>query len=389
MNYYAAKDTVKFLAKKQKKVYLYGSNMGYANFGDIIQLKNEIKFHKNETGLEPVVMLRLEAPFGGAKHEQNQKWYGTQHFVYMTGEDRGKKAFDGLQRVKKARPGAPLHVYGGGFLNGFWGKDMVGEIRHILEDLEVGEYVFSGQQVAESVLPELQALFDYKQPALFGLRDKQSLTTLRGGLPEVNSLYSFDDVTEILTEWLGGQKVKQGKNAANVAWHFNTTNYVAEGLANVRDKMTAVSAKYKGSTHTMLQAYNDKTYQAKDSLQSIVEMEVELPFTSYHVVNIGQMALEMDANKGNYPEIGELLTGTKIAVTSSYHTAMVMNYLGVPAFLMAANDYYAQKQQGLGYSPDFGAFLADPSINLKTFAKEREERDAWLKILRGFFVGLG
>lgn len=385
MNYYAAKDTVKFLSKKQKKVYLYGSNMGYANFGDIIQLKNEIKFHKNVTGLEPVVFLRLDAPFGSEKHARNQAWYGTQHFVYMIGEDKGKKAFD-LPRIKKIHSGAPLHVYGGGFLNGFWGKDMVGEIRHILEDFAVGEYVFSGQQLSESVLPELKQLFNYKMPALFGLRDKQSLVTLRDGLPEVNSLYSFDDVTEILTEWLGGQTVK-AKNGANVAWHFNTTHYVAEGLTSVRDKMAAVQQKYDG-THTVLQAYNDKTYQAKDSLQSIVEMEVELPFTSYQVVNIGQMALEMDANKGEYPKIGSLLAGTKVAITSSYHTAMVMNYLGVPAFLMAANDYYAQKQQGLGYSSDFEAFLKDPSINLKTFAEEKKEREAWLRILHGFFLGL-
>ncbi len=158
MYYYASKNTERYLKTNKQWVYLFGSCGGYSNFGDVIQLKNAIMFHKQTTKLEPVVVMFLNALDGSQHPGRLQQWYDVEHFVFVS-----KEALDasdaGLYPLESVRVQRPMHVYGGGFLNHFWGGDMIEVISHLLDDFKITRYLFSGQQIDESVMPLLKKLF--------------------------------------------------------------------------------------------------------------------------------------------------------------------------------------------------------------------------------------
>ena len=133
MYYYATKQTHQFLKSTKNRVYIFGSCGGYNNFGDVIQLKDAIAFHRKRTGVEPVVVMFLGSLEGSFHVASFQRWYDVEHFIFLSPEHLD--ASDArLSPITEIRAGFPLHVYGGGFLNKFWGKDMIAAIRSMLQD---------------------------------------------------------------------------------------------------------------------------------------------------------------------------------------------------------------------------------------------------------------
>lgn len=253
-------------------------------------------------------------------------------------------------------------------------------------------YAFSGQQIDPEITRELKALFKVKKPVYFGLRDRASLGFMQKDLPDVDSRFSFDDVTEILEQWVSHkpsakQRLRNHFATPSVLWHINISSYVTDDKNALREKMVRVQEAHPDYTLTIAHAYNDRRRNLFDSLQSIVEFENDFPYSVYKVINIAQMAMELQPHKDSFANLASLIGTVKFAVTSSYHTAMLMNYFGIPAYLMSANDYYAQKQKGLGYETDFEKFLANPEVNLRDFSEERKEREQWLELLEAVYVG--
>lgn len=379
MNYYATKETIKFLKNgSDKKVLLFGGNTGHTNYGDVLQLKNEIQFHQAKTHLAPVILFRYSDPLGASAAAANETFYNLKHIIYMTPEDLGRKS-SGLYKMTDLPAGIPMHIYGGGYLNSFWGKDIIKLIRDILGDFEVSEYVFSGQQIAKELTPDLKALFDFKSPVLFGTRDLQSFKYVKKILPK-DTRFSFDDVTEILSDWSPKKKPKKAQKK-HIVWHFNTTHYTASNIMDIKERILRVKEKYPGRTHLIVQAFNDR--EAKDSLQTIIDLESHFPLHDYKVINLSQIALE---DNSGAPAAIARLAEAELAIVSSYHVAMTLSYMDVPVYLMAANSFYQQKAKGLGYSANIEKFLRKPAINLRDFREEREQRKAWLKELVSAFT---
>lgn len=389
MYYYADTKTRKFLESDKSRVYIFGSCGGYNNFGDVIQLKNAIDFHRKRTKLEPVVVMFLGSLEGSYHPEAFKRWYDVAHFIFLSPELLDASDAH-LAPVEKIRSGFPLHVYGGGFLNKFWGKDMIEAIRSMVVDFKVSKYAFSGQQIDPEITKDLKKLFTIKAPERFGLRDRASLSYMEKDIPKVKSVFSFDDVTEIFEQWSkrklsSKQRLRNKLATPSVLWHINISSYVTDNKSALRDKMVEVQRRHPRYSLTVAHAYNDRRRGLFDSLQSIVEFENDFPYSVYKVINIAQMAMELQPHKDLYANLAGLIGNVKFAVTSSYHTAMLMNYFGIPAYLMSANDYYAQKQKGLGYETNFEKFLANPQVNLRDFAEERRERVVWLDDLAGVY----
>jgi exopolysaccharide biosynthesis predicted pyruvyltransferase EpsI len=372
---------------------MYGSNVGYANFGDILQLKSQIGFHKTITKRNPVLMLRIDAPYGFSKDGSNKDWYEVEHIIYMSNNDHGS-SYGNLVKIppKSAKPQL-MHIYGGGFLNEFWGKTMLGEIIDSMSILMVKDYYFSGQQVSQPIAKYIGTTLKDNPPLLFGTRDRQSYDFMKASAIAEQTRFSFDDIIEIFQLWISNQHVGlktkiRSKASSSVAWHYNTTGYVAEKQTNLLDTINTVKVRQPGLNCILLQAYNDPTGEAMDTLQTTVALEGAFPYTSYKVVNLAQMALSINMKQGLYPDVAGLLAGVRLAVTSSYHTAMFCAMLGIPSFLLAANGYYSQKQKALGFGEDLNKFAKSPRLRTSKLSSQIHNRQEWLNEITATLEGV-
>jgi len=381
---FTTKETARLLGEATTKaVYLYGSNMGYANFGDILQLKNEVYYHQHQTKLIPVITLRFDAPYGFARHTENKHWYSVENICYLA-KDNASVPRGWVELKKNIVMPQLLHVYGGGFLNSFWGEEMLEEIISVRDILGVKNYFFSGQQVSEGMSKTIYKRLKKNPPFTFGVRDKESLKFMQGNAKDFNVEFSFDDITELFQEWVRHKPSTVVKMRSSlrktVLFHFNTTGYVNSSAESLQDKLRYISANTPLQC-VLLQAYNDGSGEAKDTLQTVIAMENNFPYTSYKVINLAQLALEIKPVAGHYPNLAALLSGAKMAITSSYHTAMIATLLGIPSYLMVENEYYQQKQRALGLEIDFNKFMSQPILQSNKIVTQIEERQLWLKLL--------
>ena len=392
MKIYTRSTTKEFLTNPNSKaVYLYGSNMGYSNFGDILQLKNEIWYHQKMGKFTPIVFLRLNAPYGYGHEPQNLEWFNVEHICYIA-DDNIKKP-KGLQEIKPGSVTPHLfHVYGGGFLNSFWGKEMLNEILTIKNHLKVEKYFFSGQQISKEMAQHLSKELNGREPFVFGVRDKESLEYMQAFAPNINVRFSFDDITEIMNEWVTKQKsgVKsrlKSRVSPTALWHFNTTKYVAASNDVLAMRIHKLK-KLHDYNAVLLQSYNDGSGETKDTLQTVVNMENSFPYTSYRVLNLAQLALDINPLRDAFPDIINTIGGAKIAVASSYHTAMLCVLLGIPSYLMVENEYYQQKQKALGLEVSFDRFIEEPVLRNEMIYSQMNERLDWLTHINNLLVDI-
>ncbi len=390
MYFYSNQKTKELLESSKPRVYLYGSCTGYNNFGDIIQLKNTILFHKRFTGLEPIIIMDLNSLTSANHPKLLESWYHTSFFIFLSSKNVDANEAD-LIILQNVMSGGLLHVYGGGFLNHFWAKSSAAGIESILKQLAVSDYIFSGQQIDNTAIKYLKDIFQVKIPLAFGLRDRQSLSIMKKNFPWLKPKFSFDDVTEVFEDWIKYSHstpkiwLKTKIQKPTIMWHFNFSYYTINDITAMLRKINLAIQYYPKYSATTAVAYNDKSYGLIDSLRSLIEFDTSFPYTNYQVVSLAQLALIINPVNNSYPNIMHSINNIAFAVTSSYHTAMFSNFLGIPAYLISTNDYYHQKQRGLGYKNNYKNFLQDPTINLPSYEKEKSDRRAWLDTIKVLF----
>ncbi|HEY1085860.1 MAG TPA: hypothetical protein VGE34_04005 [Candidatus Saccharimonadales bacterium] len=386
--YYTDEKTTKFLKSNEKRVYLYGGYGGYNNFGDIIQLKNTIYFYRQNTDIEPIIMLHAASLESSEHVEKFKKWFNCEYLLFVA--DKFVDASDaGISLVDKVSKNGLLHIYGGGFLNKYWGKGMIEKIQDMVVSLKPKEYIFSGQQIEEATVPILNELFGaVGAPALFGVRDRKSMEYMKQSLLDSKVLYfSFDDVTEIFELWRDNTQPNVKVRIINrlrpksIMLHINMSSYATSNKKRVLSRIRQAKRTFPKNRIMLAHIYNDIRASLKDTLQSVVQLENDFPYHEYRVVNLAQMALDLQVEERRYPVVGNVLGSVELAVVSSYHIAMFAGYFGIPAYLMAENGFYVQKQKSLGLETDFGKFMKNPEVNLKDYKQERAERGEWLKLL--------
>lgn len=386
--YYTDEETSRFLRAKDRRVYLYGGYGGYNNFGDIIQLKNTINFYRQYVGIEPVIMLHITSLEGPGHVTQFKRWFNCKHLLFIA--DEYVDASDaGLNLVDEVGVNSLLHIYGGGFLNKYWGKGMIQKIQDMIVSLKPQEYIFSGQQIEEATVPLLDDLFSaVGEPTLFGVRDYMSMEYMSQSLLGKDILhYSFDDVTEIFELWEANTRPSNKLRILNrfrsksTLLHINMSSYATSNKMRILSRIRQMKRTFPENRILLAHIYNDIRISLKDTLQSVVQLENDFLYHEYKVVNLAQMALDLDIDKKRYPAVGSVLSNVQIAIVSSYHIAMFAGYFKIPAYLMAENGFYSQKQKSLGLETNFGKFMENPNINLKNYENERSRRKEWLVTL--------
>lgn len=384
MYVFASNETKDFLASSSKRVIFYGSYDDPNNFGDIVQLKGALRLYPQHT---PVIVLSYRAYKEPGYLRHLKQWFDAKHFIFIADQPRPKEYSNELTVIKKPKRGGLLHVYGGGFLNGMWGEWKLQQITGLLDMFTPETYIISGQQIDEAVVPKLKSLFKKYPPALVGLRDRQSQAYLKPLEKTVNIRYSFDDVTEIFQRWTGQQNTLKSKLTSrfrndHYALHLNMAGYTGDTThhQDIKDAIRQAHERYGSYTPTMLHSYNERRLEfTKDSLGVLIELQEDFPYHNYDVVNLAQMSLDLSPARNYYPDVRGLLTNVRFGITCSYHTSILLSFLGKPTYLIASNDYYRQKRKGLGYPEDLTAYLADPTKYIRDFSDDIQARGEWLK----------
>lgn len=163
---------------------LVGSYDGSGNFGDVLQLASAIETVQRLPGSPlPVAVVERETH---AHHSTLLKHHSTQlaGAAFAHYHEGGEAAEDGLVELEPAiGPGhAALYVYGGGYLNGWWGARKVAHAAAAEQLIGTRslQVVASGLQVEESaVAPGGVAHELLSRASWIGVRDVRSLEYVR------------------------------------------------------------------------------------------------------------------------------------------------------------------------------------------------------------------
>ncbi len=370
-------------------VLLLGGYQGYANFGDVVQLKGAIRFHREKTGLEPVILCDLASLTDRSLIERMRAWFGVDgllfwSFAAMTVDGLGLAPLESSARI------AHLHMYGGGFLNRTWGAGMLALAEAAHGRFGVGHYVIGGQQVAEDFVPSLREHLARFPVVLAGGRDAASVRAL--SQCGVSGEDSFDDSAEVLAERVSAFSQSDGE-PSDLLLHLNISPYTRQasgddGLARCAKHLATLNdhlrkhAPARPPRVTLLASYSDRRVdRVMDSLCVVQQLEDRFPFNDCRMVDLAGLALRWSAAEASTSAL-RLRAG--LALSCSYHTALLCGLLGVPCFLLAENDYYSQKLRGLGFAEQsLGAFLERrPTVD---FSSRLEARRGWLEKLEAAY----
>ncbi|MED0671851.1 polysaccharide pyruvyl transferase family protein [Aneurinibacillus aneurinilyticus] len=375
------------LNQAQPKVILVGSYLGYSNFGDILQLKGAIKYHRETTHLEPVIVCALDSITNEKYIHKIRSWFDIEAVIFVDKTYYNLESL-GLHLLSKTKSIEHLHVYGGGFLNEMWGDYKIKIVEKLMEMFLIKNYVITGQQLSQSFLPKLKKHLSQFPPSVMGGRDIKSTELIKE--MGINGGFSFDDAFDILENWAGKLSLGKSKEltSSNVLFHINTSSYTyvqnsQEINQQVIKNLQLISSHYPESSITFLQAYEDQRFAVKDTLSSIINLEDDFPFIHYNVVDIAKMALLHNPSNKDHDQNLLYLRG-EIAVSSSYHTTLLLHLLGIPCWLVSLNEYYQQKKEGLGVYGTLKEFLNNPTI--PNYEDKRQARTAWLKELSNYFI---
>ena len=382
---YGDQDTIRVLNKDIPKVILIGGYLGYNNFGDILQLKEAIAFHKSVTTLEPVVICQVSSIPDKHFLSRLRSWFGVCAIIFIQDHAVDVALLD-LHLIGNVISIENLHLYGGGFLNKYWGEYFLKLVEGLIRNFSVDNYIISGQQIGAEFANKLKIHFEKYRPKLIGARDFESQKI-------INSIgfkceFSFDDASNIIENW-ARRKPVNCRTAGALLIHLNTSLYTwnkreeqREELNRVSQTLKTLAARFKTFEPVFLSAYSEYRISVRDTLATIISLEAELPYLDYRVMDIAHMALVHDPSSITIDNNLAIFSGG-VAVSSSYHTALFCNMLGIPCYMLSDNAFYKQKREGLGENRSLDQFLENPSV--LSYSRFMEQRVDWLEKLSSFF----
>ena len=377
-----------------RAVLLLGGYQGFANFGDVLQLKGVVRWHRRVSGLEPIVVLSTTSIADRGFHDRLRSWLGVRQLVYWSERPLDVQAV-GLTELRHAPAIGHLHVFGGECLASRWLGVFLTLIESTHARFGVGHYVLSGQQADLTAVPRLREHFNRHPPIVAGGRDPESADHIAAaGAP---AAYSFDDALEPLDQLVAEATRHQDlePRRADALIHLNTSYYTAADgdrngqpatslVGDLRALARAVArSDVEPAEVVVLQAFDDRRVdEISDSLGTIVELEDGFPFPAYRVVDLARLALEL----ARRPVAATLPSSARLAYTCSYHVTLLCTVLGIPCFLRAENSFYRQKRALLGLSAGtLTQFLRCPEA--PTLERQRCAREDWLNRLEAAYGG--
>ena len=349
---YADENSLFEIVSNEQKVLLVGSDFGYGNFGDVAQLKGTIDFYKENSSLTPIVVYHVNSISNANLIEKRKKQLNVKSILFISDNYLSFSEKFSLYLIEEAQNFSLIHLYGGGFLNSMWGDYILNIVEFFIDNLKLKNYIISGQQIEDKIIPRLIDHVSKYQPAFFGVRDYDSLTYLESA--GIEGIYSFDDAFEQLFKI--AQKVDNKKQNRILA-HFNISSYTgSEDKLFYFNNLLSELKMYDNTKLTMFNAYDDKRFEVSDTISVLKEFEDEFVYESYEVVH-GTKLLYDTYNDESYNCLS-----VKLAISSSYHTTMLMQLCGTPCWLISNNSYYDQKREALEVRQTFQEFIKEPFL---------------------------
>ncbi|MEM1868468.1 MAG: hypothetical protein QXY83_06470, partial [Thermosphaera sp.] len=365
--FFATESTLAELRSSHRVAILLGGFSGCWNFGDVAQLLGAIQWHRSQQvdtvcplaaltsarGIDPLVLV-----------------FGVQEWIFYEYYEDDSAAPDKLlikegytlHRVEDALSSRQsiFYVYGGGFLNRFWGAWQLRLIEDTLRQFKPSIYIVSGQQIDPEFSSAVAEHIKAHKPLIFGCRDQDSVAALSAH--NVKAYYSGDDSWEVLSQWadaVGRGRRRWWGQPRSFGLHLNLSWYThqekagtgssvkAEVLQELHDAFAALQGQFGADTCPIVVcAYPDPRLELVDSLSSL-----EMTFFAMYFPRFSSVDLMGLLAQRSWSLLKPLLDNMKVFIVFSYHTALFFKMLGVPTLLCAFNQYYQQKAKALGQEP--------------------------------------
>jgi hypothetical protein len=365
---YADQASQEVLACNSQKVITLGSDFGYGNFGDILQHISSLKTVKNSGRFDAISIMAANAinfrdfpSLALADYNADALIFVSEYPLILSESDPQ------LSLVAEIRNVAGLYLYGGGFLNTFWGDFVLNVVEYFLRRDERINYWLSGQQITPPFETRVTEHINLFRPKLLAVRDEMSLQLLIDqGLA---ADFSFDDATEALTDFTKRLSMRCGKG---LALHLNSTNYTGtDSLEHGLSKELARISLHDSANHdvTVFQAFRDSRQEVIDTNETIKRLDRLFPFYNHRTIDL--VGLLFDQSASNAAINLDLALG----YSCSYHVALWLQLAGIPCWLRSTNSFYNQKSQALQVTQSLDEFLRSPK--LADHSSNLERRAAW------------
>ena len=344
---YATRADRRRLRKARSAVLMVGSYDGSGNFGDVLQLAGAIETVSGLPG-SPLPVAIVERTTR-ASHTSLRSRFPDQlgGAVYAHFDDGSCTAHDRV--VELAAGEAPLdsvlYLYGGGYLNHWWGDRKVA-LSEAAERLAGGGallLVASGQQVEEGLIAAGGAAHELISRATWvGARDAGSLEFLRANLAQEphRIVVSGDDAVPLLH--LGPAVPEYLVN-----FHINAGEWVSDQPEAVIGRVVAILRRLGEASSRPLElqpviAYEDDRISEARLISEVMERH-RRDLERAGLIPAPPLDVLADATGNSLARFRR----ARLTVSCSYHVAVTSLLAGIPTMLLAANRYYEQKAAGL------------------------------------------
>ena len=336
------------LVAAQSAVLLVGGYDGSGNFGDVLQLASAIETVRSLPGSPlPVAVVERETHAHHSTLLECQPALFT-GVVFAHYHEGGEAAEDGLVELEPAigPTRSALHVYGGGYLNGWWGARKLAHAAAAERLIGTRQLpvVASGLQIEESaVAPGGVAHELLSRASWIGVRDVRSLDYVQRHVSASNRSrveLSGDDAVPYL-------RFPPVPVEPVVNLHLNAGRWVSDDPSSVVRRIVALLQHLGRAFGTPLAlqpviAYEDPRVSERRVVSELLEQYGEALEES-GLAPTAFVDLLGDATDN---ELGRFRRG-RLTVCCSYHVTLTSLLSGVPAVLLADNEYYGQKAAGL------------------------------------------
>ncbi len=374
MQFYIVPEEKSFIEKNGKKVLLMGGFGGWWNLGDFLQLKSTVNLYRGKA--LPLILIHLQA-----MREDPDLLGRLKNLFPDTGIIIcGNKDAENLEEVSFKLD--ILHLYGGGFLNEYWGRVIIEVLERAFRVFAPDSYIISGQQISRGVVSSFKKHTEIYQPELIGVRDEDSFDYLKEG--SIPAIFSWDDAVDEIFRIKNTIKMgKVGSSEKMGILHINLSDYAIRDFGKIKGEVEFIIKRMKERIENFLlvNSYSRNSCIVKDTFKSIEFLELTryIPFFK----GLDLMSIVMNER---FDILKEIFSSYEIifACTSSYHTALLFSILGVPAYLFGFNEYYRQKHRAvMGKDMEFQYFI-DNLEEVKRIQNERisrtlQRRKAFLK----------
>ncbi len=342
---WASSDHRRRLAKAKSALFLIGGYDGSGNYGDVLQLATALETANRLHGPLVVVVVEREML---AHHSELARRYGQwlSGAAFAFFEDGEESAADGLEELPPdiGPAESALYIYGGGHLNGWWGARKAAHSA-AAERLAGGPplpVVTSGLQVDEAAVESGGPAHELLTRASWiGVRDRHSLELVRrhvpGGTGRLN--LAGDDAVPFLR----AQPVPD----AVVNLHLNDGVWVSDEPEVTQEKIVALLCELGKAAGEPLAlqpviAYEDPRVSERTLVSTLLEQQGDR-LEEAGLVPVEPVDILEDAIGNGLARFAR----ARLTVSCSYHATLTSLLVGIPAVLLAENDYYEQKAAGL------------------------------------------